>query len=92
MQMIWKYKIPFERSGEFNIAMPKGASILTVAYQPCDKEFSIWTLVNPTLQDVKRCFRLIETGENVNAELTWRYIGILITDGGQYVLNLFETT
>jgi hypothetical protein len=91
MQTIFKY--PFQTTDRFNIHMPKGAKIITVATQnenPC-----MWAIIDPaTTETEKRYFRVFGTGHVIedgyiyNENLFFR--GTYQLQGGALVFHLFE--
>lgn len=83
------YKYPFEVQGDVEIAMPTGATILTVQVQgetPC-----IWAIVDPEQPIIVRHFRVFGTGHPLDIEPTLsRYIGTFQLVCGRFVGHLFE--
>lgn len=85
---IWKYKL--EVKGIQEIAMPKGATILSVAKQ--DNDICLWAMVHPSNELETRCIELITTGgiiQNPTAH-NRRFIGTVVK--GPFVCHLFELT
>lgn len=84
-QVIWKFQ--FDVEDFFEISMPKDAQILTVQNQ--NETGTMWAIVNPNNETVKRCFVIHGTGHGANFEGK-TYIGTYQTDDGQFVWHLFE--
>jgi hypothetical protein len=86
MQTIFKY--PFKTTDNFEISMPKDATILTVATQnesPC-----MWALVTPDVNEKQiRKFRVFGTGHPIDTALLY-YIGTYQLQGGALVFHVFE--
>lgn len=86
MKKIYKYQIP---SAEAAIAMPQGATILSVAAQnevPC-----LWVMVDPNQPTVEKHIRIVATGEALEDEaVTWSFIGTFFLDSGALVFHVFE--
>ena len=79
---IWKYKL----DATTILAMPIGASILTVQIQ--NSQLCLWALVNPTIQSVEREFHVFPTGGS-GPPSDWPYIGTV--QDGELVWHLFES-
>lgn len=80
---IWKFKIPI--TDLIELEMPKGAQVIHVEGQgACG---SMWAIVKPTAERVKRQFYLIGTGHNFDKEGKC-YMGTFLT--GEFVWHLFE--
>lgn len=85
--MIYKYEL------NEHIAMPKGAQILHVAYQPILLKFFLWALIDPDNKDETRTFQLVGTGEKVidnNLLVKPTHIGTCMAFKGGYLLHVFE--
>lgn len=84
MNRIYKFRLP-DKPGEFTLHMPRSAQVLHVAMQgktPC-----LWARVSVAAPPVSRMFDLVMTGEDLPSG---RYLGMLLLDGGSYVLHLLE--
>jgi hypothetical protein len=86
MNAIWKF--PFEITDDFEIFMPKGAQLLSVAMQgdvPC-----IWAIVDPAAPKEMRKFHLSGTGHELDEQYTKAlYVGSFQMKGGALVFHLF---
>jgi hypothetical protein len=86
METIYKYEIdPYEPG----IEMPKGAEILTVAFQ--DEAFYIWAKVNPDAEKETRNFQAFGTGHSIPEGMgtDYEYIGTGFMYNG-LVFHAFE--
>jgi hypothetical protein len=90
--MIWKYKLPLEGDGVFDLALPHGATILKVDLQgdqPC-----LWVLFSKPaegpVKTITRKFRWVGTGNEFDLGEFLHHIGTVQLMGGALVLHLFE--
>lgn len=83
------YKYPL-RPGTFEIEMPEGARILSVAVQ--DDKPMMWALVDPSAPLSKHGLMVVGTGHNMEGldVRNWRFVGTFQLDGGSLVFHLFE--
>lgn len=84
MSQIWKFSL---HGPQQEIAMPKGAEILSVQRQ--DSEPQIWARINPDAPKEIRRFRSIMTGEEFDAT-GLLYIGTVQIRDGVFVVHVFE--
>ena len=61
MQTIWKFPLPI--SEPLRVAMPAGATLLTVQMQ--GEQIVVWGLVDPEAPRIERRFYLVGTGHAV---------------------------
>lgn len=81
---IYKYDI-----SKSSVAMPKGAKILSLHVQ--FNKATIWALVNPDNDLVKRKLLHIPTGCGESQNFSdLEYIGTYLVDGGNGVYHVFE--
>jgi len=87
MKTIWKYLLSIEDEQEIEIPSP--AMVLCVQTQnhiPC-----IWCLVDPEMGLIKKKFRLVGTGWEINNSIEdLKYIGTTLLLKGMIVYHLFE--
>lgn len=85
---IWKFVV--SHSYRFNVALPKGAEILSVQTQ--HDTACMWVLVDPEENErEERQFEVFATEKIPNEHNTFRkYIGTFQIDGGDYIYHLFE--
>lgn len=81
---IWKYEIP--AAGEFEIAMPGAAQIMSLQIQ--NGKPHIWALVKPDFVKSLRKFVAVGTGHDFEVERSDKFIGTF--QMGDYVGHLFE--
>lgn len=84
-KVVCKYQIPIE--DYHSIEMPFGAEILHFA-----KQYGVptlWALVEPSRELIKRRFRLAETGYDI-VEDGLKYIGTIKMLGDKFIYHLFE--
>ena len=86
MKTIWKYPVPITDS--FTLALPQGARPL--AFQVQGTTPTLWCLVDPTAELVKRIFRVCGTGNPIEFDGLGRerHLGTIQLDG--FVWHLFE--
>lgn len=91
MKTIYKYKIPNALSEDcIEVVMPIGAQIIHFGKQDVVSMY-IWAIVNTKLANETRRFRLIDTGHELDDELTPdNYIGTIMFMNGKLVHHLFE--
>jgi len=63
---IWKYDIPYS-TDEFTIEMPKRSSIIRFDAQGPREQLKIWAMVSPSADKIARTFRLLATGDEIEA-------------------------
>ena len=89
IKKVFKYNVMVADS--FHLEIPIGAEILTVQVQRGVPQ--IWALVDPSLQNEVRTFRLSGTGHPVDVSDyrdDLKYIGTFQIDSGYLVFHLFE--
>ncbi len=89
MVAIWKYSLT-ERINE--IDLPIGATVLSFQ---CQKDIpTIWVLVEPNLvcegEREKRIFEIFGTGQEIEKEGGFKYIGTAQQYKGNLIWHLFE--
>lgn len=82
------YRYELELSHRPVAAMPKGARVLSVS---CERNrLECWALVDPNVAEVElREFCVVGTGNPAPDDLG-RFIGTVMTLGGQLVFHVFE--
>jgi hypothetical protein len=85
IKSIWKYELEI---GITKISMPEDAEILTAQMQLGEQ--CIWVLAEPHKPTITRTFRIIATGQPIDAEEKLNYIGTFQHENGKIVLHLFE--
>ena len=83
--VVWKY--PIKIGGLTELNLPSGAQVLTANLQ--NEQPFLWALVDPNKPLTIRRFRLVATGEPLDANSVF-YVGTLFPEGGRFVLHLFE--
>ncbi len=90
MSTIWKYNFAIEDT--FSLAMPPGATVLTVQVQhgiPC-----IWALIHdplaPPKEYAQRKFILVGTGSPFVHCVLMRYVGTFQLENGSLAFHLWE--
>lgn len=87
MLRIYKYQV--QAGDDFEIRMPHGARVLSVATQ--HDEPQIWALVDDESRAFSpRKFKLLGTGHPADHIATDRYVGTFQVRGGALVFHLFE--
>jgi len=81
------YKYPLLLTDPIDLALPRGAQVLTVQMQRGSPQ--MWALVDPGAGMESRRFRLLGTGIAFN-ETGLRYINTFQMREGRLVLHLFE--
>ncbi len=86
MKTIYKYEIP---SKAVTIALPQGATILSVAVQnECPY---LWAMVDPNQPTVEKHIRVIATGQPLEDEAAaWSFVGTFFLNSGSLVFHVFE--
>jgi len=84
-QRIYKYPVRFDDT--FEVLMPRGAVVLSVATQ--DDHPQMWARVDPAQPMLTRRFHLRGTGHPLTGE-EGRFIGTFLMRSGALVFHLFE--
>lgn len=84
--VVWKFEIPMDDYVEIN--MPINSKILHVTEQRGIP--TMWALVNPRAEKIKRKFRIAGTGHQIKTEDTANFIGTIMLDGGSLMFHIFE--
>lgn len=85
---IWKYTLAAQKRQD--VAMPKGAQILSVGLQ--GSKWTIWAMVDPEVTTVEtRTIESYGTGHDIDKPERLRFLGTTIdTDGSALVFHHFE--
>lgn len=86
-KVIYKYELGL---GDSEIDMPAGAQILTVHQQ--NNVVTLWALVDPSKEPVKRSFLVVGTGKFFTCEPHYVFIGTVFVFNGTIVFHVFNTT
>ena len=86
IKKIYKYEISPDNIVTLNL--PFGAELLSVQNQ--NEHVCLWALVNPKNTVVKRYFKVFSTGESINLDVNYDYIGTFQLQNGSLVFHLFE--
>lgn len=86
MKTIWKF--PLAVASPYQMAMPKGAEVLTVQMQ--GDTACVWAAVDPNADDERRVFEVFGTGQTMHEDMgvERKYIGTFQV--GFYVWHVFE--
>lgn len=86
---VWKFTLPVEDT--FKLAMPVGATVLTVGTQPGDGEDVpvMWATVDPGATTETRTFHTRGTG-HLFTGTEGAYVGTYLLDEGKFVGHVFE--
>ncbi len=85
MKTIHKYHL--EIVDEQAIGMPAGAVVLSVQHQL--GKLVLWALVDTTMHERRRCFRVVGTGDPFEGYTSdWRHVGTVQMNG--LVWHVFE--
>ncbi len=91
--VVWKFLLPVKSDmfvasglGPFELEMPRGASVLTVAIQ--DDKPTLWALVDPVQPMEKRQFLLAGTGKHEIPAQGFLYVGTF--QMGWFVGHVFQ--
>lgn len=91
VRIIYKYSVALDRDDDddddFTIELPSGAQLLTVQTQ--DTEPYVWAFVNPNAPKVQRKFKLVLTGQSIEATADLSYVGTFQLSAGSLVYHLF---
>jgi len=83
---IYKYPV---KPGKFEIELPRGARVLSVATQKNDAV--MWVLLDPNERVMeKRRFATIGTGHDADVVSGWNFVGTFQLDDGALVFHLFD--
>ena len=88
---VWVYRKTLEDlNGLISFDMPSGAKVLSVvAYG--ESALSIYVLVDPEATTVKKVFRIVGTGHDVEAFVSYKqFVGTVVLSMGSLVLHVFE--
>jgi len=72
MTCIWKFLIPFDNPGLFELDMPKGAKLLTVQVQ--NSQPMLWAEVKTIAPPVKRKLVIVGTGTQYHPKSSYKYV------------------
>ena len=86
MRTIYKYKIPL--TDAFELQLPEGAEILSVAAQ-YDKPM-LWALVDDEAPKEVHKFRGAEAWSSLPSDCTLKYLGTVIMLNNTFVYHVFE--
>ena len=87
---IWKY--PVLAGGVFVHTMPTGAMVLCAKVQGTAGLPQMWVLVDPERTPVRRVFRVVGTGHDIDSAEADRlaYVDTFMLEDGNLVFHLFE--
>lgn len=83
---VWKYEIPVE--DVFEIWMPSGARVLSVAMQGANP--FMWAETSPKARREKRRFRVCGTGHQMPDDGPREFIGTILMQNDTLVFHVFE--
>lgn len=87
MQTIWKY--PLSITSEQTLKMPVGARVLSIQFQ-CDT-LCMWALVDGSLDQESRTFRIYGTGHPIEPELNSSLVYLAtVQESNRLVWHVFE--
>lgn len=97
-QKIYKYLLDTDKFNEVQtISIPKGARILKVDWQRCNKEWDkcnlcIWAMINPEGEKLDREFWVATTGELIPGHRVpyLKHVDTVQIESGQFVAHVFE--
>lgn len=85
---VWKYAFDLNGSDIASFNMPVGARVLCVREQGGNP--TMWVLVDPEADHVKRTFRMIGTGHTSGDIDPAAYCGTAMLYQGSLVIHIFE--
>lgn len=86
MKTIWKYTI--DRVDTRWLELPVGAKVINVGMQ--NSQITLWVIVDPKAECIKRCFRIVGTGNPFQDSDQCEHIGTVFD--GPFVWHVFERT
>ena len=84
MKTVWKFRL----EPEILIDMPTGAELLSV--HGIGHDIFVWALVDPDALTEERRFLVFGTGHAIHDDMSMRFVGTAILDGGSLVFHVFE--
>lgn len=90
MRVVYKYDFVLGQPPDdiVTVSLPRGAMILMVEEQ--HGEFKLWALVDPSLPNVERKFRIAGTGHPIEIAANLKHINSMKLQDGALVFHIFE--
>jgi hypothetical protein len=86
MKTVYKYALPIE--DEVRIPLPAFAEVLSVGVQ--GENLFVWALVDPSIPNLHKTFRIAGTGHPIEEPEKWKFIGTVFLYEGSFVAHVFE--